>query len=393
MKYVVEKENKLGFTLIKKDCDGIICGRFTYRIGGEISIANASMCKKGTMSKDVTSRKLKNFFDSYDVSVDIGFKNSFFEDLINFVNMKKRQGWNYNRTILPEYFICPCYEILIKAGYGKSLVKNSVCIKKSGKNPSEILNMTKTQLKIYKEYGDIFPIKDNDFAILYYNTIKKMIAEDLQADFYTYGVAERIYKLYKKYNYKIDKLVDYAGNACRFTQGITSIREIITLLLDLNNMHDDMDVKLNEKYPKSLKKEHDLAVMRHKICISEMQENKYNIIKKEKSFLEYTTKYATKDYVFILPKNLEDIKQEGKVLCHCVGSYCDRVSKGSTNIIFMREKDNLNNRLVTVEVSNNNTIFQARGEHNRGLRVVELNALEEYKKYLRGIKTNEEVVL
>lgn len=87
----------------------------------------------------------------------------------------------------------------------------------------------------------------------------------------------------------------------------------------------------------------------------------YNDIKKEideKKFKQQIEShsellYSDKNYSIILPNHSDDIREEGSRLKHCVASYVDRVTEGATLIAFCREKKDLDEPYVTVEVKNN----------------------------------------
>lgn len=72
-------------------------------------------------------------------------------------------------------------------------------------------------------------------------------------------------------------------------------------------------------------------------------------------------------YAVIIPLIPEDIATEGITLHHCVKSYIQRVAQGMTNIVFIREKTDLEAPFFTVEVSNMGTIEQIHGFANRNV--------------------------
>lgn len=70
-------------------------------------------------------------------------------------------------------------------------------------------------------------------------------------------------------------------------------------------------------------------------------------------------------YIVIAPTKPEDLAAEGITLHHCVKSYIPRVTSGTTNIMFIREKDKIEEPFFTVEVSNKGAIEQVHGFGNR----------------------------
>ncbi len=70
-----------------------------------------------------------------------------------------------------------------------------------------------------------------------------------------------------------------------------------------------------------------------------------------------------KGLMIILPKSGDEIKEEGRVLHHCVGSYVERVAKGKTMILFVRKESEPNVPYFTLEYRDGKVI-QCRGKNN-----------------------------
>lgn len=70
------------------------------------------------------------------------------------------------------------------------------------------------------------------------------------------------------------------------------------------------------------------------------------------------------EYKIVFPKDCLDIKLEGRVLSHCVGSYALRAARGETVILFMRKKEDAEKRLYTMEY-NHGRLIQIRGYKNQ----------------------------
>lgn len=75
--------------------------------------------------------------------------------------------------------------------------------------------------------------------------------------------------------------------------------------------------------------------------------------------------YEGKKFSVIAPKHPGEVANEGIVLHHCVKSYIDRITNGSTNIVFIRKTDELDKPFFTVEISNSGVIEQVHGFANR----------------------------
>lgn len=70
-----------------------------------------------------------------------------------------------------------------------------------------------------------------------------------------------------------------------------------------------------------------------------------------------------KGLMIVLPKSGDEIKEEGRVLHHCVGTYVERVAKGETIILFVRKESEPNVPYFTLEYRDGKVI-QCRGKHN-----------------------------
>jgi hypothetical protein len=73
--------------------------------------------------------------------------------------------------------------------------------------------------------------------------------------------------------------------------------------------------------------------------------------------------YTYQGYKIFPPKEPSDLVREGNVLGHCVGSYVNKVRKGTSVILFLRERDDIETPLVTIEVQGKR-ITQAKGKMN-----------------------------
>lgn len=73
-----------------------------------------------------------------------------------------------------------------------------------------------------------------------------------------------------------------------------------------------------------------------------------------------------KGLILRVPRDTQEIKNEGAALHHCVGTYVDRVAKGQTHIFFVRRVEEPDTPYFTMEY-NNGRVIQCRGNHNCGM--------------------------
>ncbi|MEK3955791.1 PcfJ domain-containing protein [Psychrobacillus sp. FSL K6-1464] len=180
-------------------------------------------------------------------------------------------------------------------------------------------------------------------------------------------------------NYTCRELFQYADRAWH-SQAIETGR-VVLMLRDYVNMNIMMNAEY-EKFPKSLIREHDVTARDFKFVKDDLLNEQYE--KSRFPEVENQFSYENKEFLIRAPKNLEEIAIEGSALSHCVASYADRVAQGTTTILLVRKKGEVEKPWVTIEVSSSNTIVQARGKHNAHYTVVGgaplKSFIEEWKK-------------
>lgn len=150
---------------------------------------------------------------------------------------------------------------------------------------------------------------------------------------------------------------------------------------DYQNMLENLGIAFEGDFrilPKNFKQAHDDAV------------KAYNDMKDEQKRIEFANQLekllgleqTIGNYTFVLPKELQELKAEGKALSHCVGSYVGNVARGETVILFVRQKDKVDNPLYTLEIRKGR-IIQLRGMKNKD---ADSDAWEASKKLLSFAK-------
>ena len=82
-----------------------------------------------------------------------------------------------------------------------------------------------------------------------------------------------------------------------------------------------------------------------------------------------TGAYETKEVVYsfdngftIVKVPSQDLETEGEFMGHCVGSYCDQVSRGAVEIYSLRNRKNEPH--ATIEINRNGKVHQIKGKGN-----------------------------
>lgn len=272
-------------------------------------------------------------------------------------------------------------QILISAGisrandlmspYGNEIAK---VVRKGETKPHKILGIPKFMIKHLKECDSIPPISTiRDMSrFLDGNNMKQMVdialeESDMRSLINSW---DKIRSLIELYNYKnIKKLSLYIFREVRLTQGIRNPQSASELLRDYVRMSILTGNEDYDKYPKSLKKDHDIATLNYEA----ISDSKDDLKKKEFSqvvntdyYKEFIYEPKNSDYVIIPPKEPKDLTKEGKELSHCIGSYVTDVIKGNCKIYFLRSKKDIDKPLASIEVKGRN-IRQARRANNHVL--------------------------
>lgn len=225
----------------------------------------------------------------------------------------------------------------------------------------------------------------------------------------------------------VDGILDYVSpyNAIRLPKNIGQIKlqnwiiknkADVTMYCDYLDMYKDMGVELDTLdmiLPKDLARAHDRALNLYLIWLDEREEPT-PIKGGSKNLKEYRAKAIEErdsreraekkkelwktilgklkqlnttidGYAFVTPKEIKELIEEGKALHHCVASYVDRMSRGETTIIFVRDVNNVGTPLYTLELRNGEFI-QCRGTCNTKPKA---SALEVVTKYVNWVNDNQ----
>jgi len=133
----------------------------------------------------------------------------------------------------------------------------------------------------------------------------------------------------------------------------------------------EMNYALDESvvlFPKNLQYAHDrtaevyrafLAEKRMKELKEKQAEAKEQLMRNDKQY-----SFSDGDFLIIVPHTVEEIIEEGKRQCHCVGGYAGRHMEGKLTICFLRKVSEPDKPLYTIEMHNKN-LTQVQGFGNR----------------------------
>lgn len=195
-----------------------------------------------------------------------------------------------------------------------------------------------------------------------YNDIVYMLESIRDADIRI----ETSFPIYTNYNLDFRRMVDYITRDLYY-QGIDSFdysseRTYRDYLNMCSEMYKDNN-KSFDKYPRYLKTQHDMIVRRYNIYHKLYQDdNIKNIADKYKNLVKEVDKFK-----FYLPETSDEILEEGRNQHNCVASYIDNYSEGKCILVFVRNKKTPEESYLTLELSLDLEIVQAKGLCNREL--------------------------
>lgn len=137
-------------------------------------------------------------------------------------------------------------------------------------------------------------------------------------------------------------------------------------------------------FPANLKQAHDIAV---KIINEEKdkerykEENKKNAsVAKMEAKLNQQYYFENEKYFIRAPHDAAEIVREGQSLHHCVAGYTDRVAKGETVVLFLRNKEDPDRPYYTIEIKKGK-IAQWHGKFNDANNPKPKEVIEFVKKF------------
>lgn len=170
----------------------------------------------------------------------------------------------------------------------------------------------------------------------------------------------------KAYSFK--GLLNYLNKQQR--KHLITPKEALSLLKDYHNMCKELEIEPYIK-PDNIKKTHDDIVGIYNQFLKnkkEREEEKYNeAFLTQKNRLEKYL-YEDNNLKVMLPSCPEDLILEGQNQHNCVATYIPMHANQSTNIFFIRKKENPDESYITVEINEKtHKLVQARYKHNREL--------------------------
>lgn len=248
-------------------------------------------------------------------------------------------------------------------------------------------------IKAFKD--DIISIKD---VLSLRSFVSKFpgISPDLIKYFRSNGIdSDRLSQIAAIANIPCDHIAKYLENVRCFQcyDPSHSIRDWYDYLC----LAQKLGMNLKDKYvlyPRSLKRDHDIALKKCSLIKDEKIAEKFGEqVKRAEN--EYAYKTTTTKFEVRPPKSLEELFEEGRKLSHSVGSYGDAIASGKMCIMFIRKASDPDEPYFTVEINEaDKSIVQLRSFSNRLIDVVTEKDLALFiKQWCKMRRLDDSVVL
>lgn len=259
-----------------------------------------------------------------------------------------------------------------------SMLKTIAAAHKHGINTSSIVNFDILREKINPQVFESIISKYLD-TMRYLEQLDDLRAKSLGQAASTIANIVLDYGGIKGNSYDFARLMHYITDEIYTYQGISSPYEAVQLLYDYYNMMKQMDAKITEWFPKSLKLIHDIAARNHQVVLDKKKEQAFKDAVSSPVYQNLT--YADKNWTVLAPSIANDLIVEGRRQSHCVGSYVNYVINRSKCILFMRKTENVDTPVITLDVDPNSmTLTQYRGFDNRAPSEEEMKFIKKWAK-------------
>ena len=139
----------------------------------------------------------------------------------------------------------------------------------------------------------------------------------------------------------------------------------------------DMNVT-PELCPRSLKLQHDITARNYNLCLDEILKIKFQKAVSSEDYQKL--QWDSNKWTVLIPNTADDIIEEGRRQCHCVGSYVRYVVDGTYRICFLRRTNSPKTPVLTLTVDNNDNLLYYKGFDNREATSEERYVLEAWAK-------------
>lgn len=208
----------------------------------------------------------------------------------------------------------------------------------------EVFKKIEAKIEAEPQYRPVFVVKRYDWDDVYINLLHHESKSYLR---------NQIIQVIQNYNLDLDAFLEY----CLYLNHVESV-SIEKLMADYPDyLRRELHLKGGrmarmEKYPQTWlsathKQQQEYQNLQH---LERMEENgnteKFDNSIEANKHLEW----EQDNYLIRMPTSAEDIRDEADQMHHCVATYIPQIEAGEKTVMFMRDKENPDKSLVTVEV-------------------------------------------
>ena len=330
--------------------------RFCINENGEVSsIKNefrniSGLCKY----RDETWQEIKDIrdcdflqYDVYNFEIVEKLLSKKFLEYFDGFDREYYEGLSSNRILKTIGLInkYPAIKALYRKGYFgiistilKNKKLNQLNLKQTQVN--KILRFDVNMLKRPKE--EIYAVDLPMYRWLYKNNMK-LSGENISLACGLLGLSSE--DIHVKTSQSLQVLFKYLRNQMHKIDNF-NMNHYVDYIINCEKLKYDISLS-NINKPSDLKAAHDRV---NTLVLRLKNKNKQIDFAKQVNSYRKTYEYFEDDkYAIIAPQTISAVVKEGRDLSHCVGGYVDRIIKGSSVILFIREKSDIYKRLVTLE--------------------------------------------
>lgn len=274
------------------------------------------------------------------------------------------------------------------AGFGANAVETPKCMNPTAEKITDLLNMDKNHVnRLRVRDGGLLTLrwlqydateeKVSDAALDFLESAD-MSVDDLSSLIEDVGSVTKVVNYIKKQEVSPAKFLTEWKDYLRMAQaeGYDTSDSIVRFPKDLKRRHDELAAVISER-------QHQRELMAREEKNKEINSRIVKHLPKTKRLF-----WENENYMIIPAGTVEELEQEGRTLHHCVGSspvYKERMAEGTSWILFLRKKDNLEKPYYTIEIDMlEDKIIQYYSEFDRQPDKKEIDKLlTEYRNYLK----------
>ena len=261
----------------------------------------------------------------------------------------------------------PSIEILEKSGFDKLVydkIRGNGCmyIQWSKSNLKDILRMPPKKIKELREEVKYMSDYTNSFELI--NSYKRMKKQFPEEEI-SFDIAND-FKLYTETTFSVIESVTTLEKAIKYisSQKGMTLGDYRDYIEDCKRLSRDLNKKQILK-PADLKTAHEETSKLVKIQVD--KDKMESFIRNEEKLAGELNGFESDGLILKTATGPADLRREGDELHHCVATYIDKVCKGKTSILFIREKANPDIPYYTMELSSEGKIVQVRGYRNKDM--------------------------